>query len=178
MKSRSMFIVGALTILVFAMPSNAAVKTVISHNRNEYATSDFKFKNIPSPSRSDAATKAKFTIVDGRRDRNGGNVDKLHDGKIPIEEDRPFENFFFNAGTDGGRLLVDLGGTIDIKQVNTYSWHPGTRGPQVYKLYAGDGKTDKFNPRPGIAWINYKNRHYANTDSCHPVGGSNGWRIG
>jgi hypothetical protein len=148
MKSRNMFIVGALTILVFAMASNAVVKTVISHNRNEYATSDFKFKNIPSPSRSDAATKAKFTIVDGRRDRNGGNVDKLHDGKIPIEEDQPFENFFFNAGTDGGRLLVDLGGTIDIKQVNTYSWHPGTRGPQVYQLYAGDGKADDFKPRP------------------------------
>ena len=148
MKSRSMFIVGASTILVFAMASNAIVKTAIDHNRNEYATSDFKFKKIPSPSRSDAATKAKFTIVDGRRDRNGGNVDKLHDGKIPIEEDQPFENFFFNAGTDGGRLLVDLGGTVDIKQVNTYSWHPGTRGPQVYKLYAGDGKADDFNSQP------------------------------
>jgi hypothetical protein len=41
-----MFIVGASTILVFVMASNAVVKTVIDHNRNEYATSDFKFKNI------------------------------------------------------------------------------------------------------------------------------------
>jgi hypothetical protein len=148
MKSQSMSIVVASTILFFSMSSNAVVKTVIDHNRNEYAKSDYKFKKIPSPSRSDAATKAKFTIVDGRRDRNGGNVDKLHDGKIPIEEDQPSENFFFNAGTDGGRLLVDLGGNIDIKQVNTYSWHPNTRGPQVYKLYACDGKADDFNPRP------------------------------
>ncbi len=148
MKSKSMFIVVAVTILMFAMASNAVVKTVINHNSNEYATSDFKFRNIPSPSRSDAATKARFTIVDGRRDRNGGDVDKLHDGKIPIEEDQPSENLFFNAGTVGGRLLVDLGGTINIKQVNTYSWHPNTRGPQVYKLYAGDGKADDFNPRP------------------------------
>ena len=148
MKSQSIFIVGASTILIFAMASNAATKIFVEYHRNEYARPDFKFGNIPSPSRSDAATKAKFIIVDGRRDRNGGNVDKLNDGKIPIEEDQPSENFFFNAGTDGGRILVDLGKTIEIKQVNTYSWHPNTRGPQVYKLYAGDGKASDFNPRP------------------------------
>ncbi|MBW8039676.1 MAG: hypothetical protein FVQ85_06715 [Planctomycetes bacterium] len=148
MKSRVIFIVGVLTVLMFAMASRAEIKIVADHNRNQYATSNFKFKNVPSPSKSDAAAKAVFTIVDGRRDRNGGNVDKLHDGKIPTEEDQPSENFFFNAGTNGGRLLVDLGGTIDIKQVNTYSWHTSTRGPQVYKLYAGDGRADDFNPKP------------------------------
>jgi len=148
MKSRVIFIVGASTVLMFAMASHAEVKTVADHNRNEYATPDFKFRKVPSPSKSDAATKAKFTIVDGRRDRNGGNVDKLGDGKIPLEDDQPSENFFFNAGTDGGRLLVNLGRTIDIKQVNTYSWHPNTRGPQVYKLYASDGKADDFNSQP------------------------------
>ncbi len=148
MKSRAIFIIGASTVLIFAMASHAEVKIFADHNRNEYATPDFKFRKVPSPSKSDAATKAKFTIVDGRRDRNGGNVDKLGDGKIPLEEDQPSENFFFNAGTDGGRLLVDLGRTIDIKQVNTYSWHPNTRGPQVYKLYAGDGKADDFNSQP------------------------------
>ncbi|MGB2807795.1 MAG: basic secretory protein-like protein [Sedimentisphaerales bacterium] len=148
MKSHVIFIIGASTVLIFAMASRAEVKILTDNNRNEYATPDFKFKSVPSPSKSDAATKAKFTIVDGRRDRNGGNVDKLSDGKIPLEEDQPSENFFFNAGTDGGRLLVDLGRTIDIKQVNTYSWHPNTRGPQVYKLYAGDGKADDFNSQP------------------------------
>jgi hypothetical protein len=133
---------------MFALALQAEVKIVADHNRNEYATPDFKFKSVPSPSKSDAATKAKFTIVDGRRDRNGGNLDKLGDGKIPLDEDQPSENFFFNAGTNGGRLLVNLGRTIDIKQVNTYSWHPTTRGPQVYKLYAGDGKADDFNSQP------------------------------
>jgi hypothetical protein len=148
MKSHAIFIIGASTVLIFAMASRAEVKIVADHNRNEYATPDFKFKSVPSPSKSDAATKAKLTIVDGRRDRNGGNVDKLGDGKIPLEEDQPSDNFFFNAGTDGGRLLVNLGRTIDIKQVNTYSWHPNTCGPQVYKLYAGDGKADDFNSQP------------------------------
>ena len=148
MKSRAIFIVGASTVLMFAMSSHAEFKTVADHNRNEHATSDFKFKNVPSPSKSDAATKAKFTIVEGRRDFNGGDVDKLHDGKIPTDEDQPAENFFFNAGTDGGRLLVDLGGAIDIKQINTYSWHPNTRGPQVYRLYASDGNADDFTAQP------------------------------
>jgi hypothetical protein len=148
MKSRAIFFIGISTVLIFTMASLAEVKILADHNRNEYATPDYKFRKVPSPSKSDAATKAKFTIVDGRRDRNGGNVDKLSDGKIPFEEDQPSENFFFNAGTNGGRLLVDLGRTIDIKQVNTYSWHPNTRGPQVYKLYAGDGKADDFNSQP------------------------------
>jgi hypothetical protein len=44
--------------------------------------------------------------------------------------------------------LVDLRRAIDIKQVNTYSWHPNTRGPQVYKLYASDGKDKVFNSQP------------------------------
>jgi len=86
--------------------------------------------------------------VDSRRDRNGGNLDKLHDGKVPNNGDHPSENFFFTAGAKGGRLLIDLGDIIDIKQVNTYSWHGNTRGPQVYTVYASNGKADTFNPQP------------------------------
>ena len=37
---------------------------------------------------------------------------------------------------------------IEVRQVNTYSWHPGTRGPQVYKLYAADGSAPEFDPQP------------------------------
>jgi hypothetical protein len=32
--------------------------------------------------------------------------------------------------------------------VNTYSWHPDTRGPQVYKLYASDGSAAEFKADP------------------------------
>ncbi|UCG56490.1 MAG: DUF1080 domain-containing protein [Phycisphaerales bacterium] len=148
MKHKTMLTVVAVTVLVFAMACQAEIKTVAGHNGNESASLEFKFKNAPRPSRNDAATKATFTIVDGRRDRNGGNLDKLHDGKIPTEEDQPSENFFFNAGTEGGRILVDLGDAIEIKQVNTYSWHPNTRGPQLYKLYASKGTADGFNQQP------------------------------
>jgi Peptidase of plants and bacteria len=81
-------------------------------------------------------------------DAAGGGLAKLNDGKMPTEEDQPDENFFFNEGTPGGRLVADLGSVISIKQINTYSWHPSTRGPQIYKLYASDGTSKDFNAAP------------------------------
>lgn len=122
----------------------------ITSGRNDgSATAEFLFESVPAPSRSDAAAQARFAVVDGRPDGNGGGVEKLSDGKVPTEEDQPAENFFFRAGTDGGRLRIDLGRAIDVKQVNTYSWHPGSRGPQVYNLYGSDGKADGFDAAPG-----------------------------
>ena len=150
MRHRGRFIVGALVVLS-GLVCRASVKTVVDRNDNESATADFKFKNVPSPARGDAATGAAFEIVDGEKDDNSGGLEKLHDGKLPAEADQPGENFFFNAGTDGGRILIDLGRAIEIKQINTYSWHPGTRGPQVYKLYGSDGTAKDFNPRPKVA---------------------------
>ena len=112
----------------------------------------FKFKHVPSPVKDDAASKAKLTLVDGEIDPNGADLKALIDGILPTDEDQPEANFFFNAGTSGGRFRMDLGSVIEIAQVNTYSWHPNTRGPQVYKLYASDGSDPKFNvaPKRGI----------------------------
>jgi len=72
----------------------------------------------------------------------------LNDGRLPEEGDDPGNNFFFAAGSEGGRLELDLRRVIDVRQVNTYSWHPGTRGPQVYNLYAADGAAPNFNSAP------------------------------
>jgi hypothetical protein len=72
----------------------------------------------------------------------------LHDGRVPAEEDQPSENFFFGAGTEGGRLQLDLGGVIAVRQVSTYSWHVNARAPQVYRLYAADGTALGFNAAP------------------------------
>jgi hypothetical protein len=86
-------------------------------------------------------------------DPNSGGLERLHDGRLPDGADDPSANFFFAAGTPGGRLELDLGQPVEIKQVNTYSWHPATRGSQVYQLYASDGRSPDFNPAPqaGIA---------------------------
>ena len=147
MTYRTVFAIGVLAFLS-GMAARAEVNVVADHNREGDATPAFKFKNVPSPAKNDAAAKATFTIVDGQRDTNGSDVAALNDGKLPSAEDEPPANFFFRAGSGGGRLLVDLGSAIEVKQVNTYSWHPNTRGPQVYKLYAADGKAADFNARP------------------------------
>jgi hypothetical protein len=135
-------------VCVAATVAHAEVKVSVDRNQAGDATREFQFKNVPSPSRTDAANQAKITILAGRRDRNGGDVAQLIDGKRPSEEDQPGANFFFAAGSDGGRLLVDLEKPIEIKQVNTYSWHGGSRAPQVYKLYGGDAAKAHFVARP------------------------------
>jgi hypothetical protein len=136
------------TLLALALTTHAQVKVIFDHNPNATATGAFKFKNVPSPAKDDAAAKAKLLLVEGEADGNGADVSALTDGALPTEEDQPAANFFWNAGTGGGRLQMDLGSLIEIAQVNTYSWHPNTRGPQVYRLWASDGAAVNFNPAP------------------------------
>ena len=153
MKSVTIVITATFALLLSGAALPGAIRVVIERNDTTTATPSFKFRSVPSSCMNDAATKAEFALVDGAPDDNGGGLGRLHDGKLPTEEDEPAENFFFNAGTEGGRLLVDLGAVIDLKQVNTYSWHPGPRGPQVYSLYGSNGESTRFNARPknGIA---------------------------
>ncbi|HLB72543.1 MAG TPA: family 16 glycoside hydrolase [Sedimentisphaerales bacterium] len=148
LKSPLVASVSALSILIVVSAAMAKTTVVFDRNANDAATWEFVFKNVPPPSKSDLGAKAAVVIVDGRRDTNGGDVDKLADGIVPTYEDQPARNFFFAPNTDGGRILVDLGGAAAVKQVNTYSWHPNTRGPQVYRLFVGDGKTEGFQPQP------------------------------
>jgi hypothetical protein len=134
------------TAALMSQPSARAEAKVTAERRPEGP--GFTFKSVPAPAKNDAATPATFTLLDGERDGNGGTPAVLHDGQLPTEEDQPAANFFFRAGTDGGRLQLDLGRVIAVKQVNTYSWHPNTRAPQVYRLYGAEGTGDGFNATP------------------------------
>jgi hypothetical protein len=144
MTKPNLILVGTLLFVIVAA-SNAEVKVTAEHRTTGPG---FRFQSIPTPANNDAATKAQFTLVDGARDQNGGDLAVLQDGRVPAEEDQPAASYFFRGGTDGGRLAVDLGSVISIKQVNTYSWHAGSRGPQVYKLYAADGAAGGFSASP------------------------------
>ncbi|HTJ00788.1 MAG TPA: hypothetical protein VL527_18040 [Dongiaceae bacterium] len=148
MKIYTPILTGAALLLLSAAASFGAVKVTTEHIGKDDATTQFKFKNIPGPSTNDVATKARFAVVSGEQDGNGSDISVLNDGLLPSGEDEPYENFFFSTDTDTGRFLVDLGSAITIKQVNTYSWHSGPRGPQVYKLYASDGTATGFKARP------------------------------
>ncbi|UCD50981.1 MAG: DUF1080 domain-containing protein [Phycisphaerales bacterium] len=135
-------------VLVLVSVLSAEIRVVVGHHPPEDAVGGFVLPKVPPPSQSDAAQKASVILVDGRRDRNGARLDVLNDGQVPTDEDQPGRNFFFAANTDGGRLLVDLDKAIAIEQINTYSWHPGSRGPQVYALYASDGSGAGFAAQP------------------------------
>jgi hypothetical protein len=116
MRRNALFVTAVALVVLAAPPSRAEVKVVWDRNTGNAATAEFKFKSVPSPSSTDAATAAKFSIVAGRRDRNGGDLDVLNDGIVPTEEDQPDANFFFAAGSEGGRILVDLGQASEVKQ--------------------------------------------------------------
>jgi hypothetical protein len=135
-------------LLCSAAIARAEVTITTDRHESDSAAAGFKFPRVPAPLRGDSAAKATFTLLDGQRDGNGGDLAKLQDGTLPANGDQPAANFFFRAGTDGGRILVDLGSAIDLKQINTYSWHGGTRGPQVYRLFASDGKAADFAAQP------------------------------
>jgi len=140
---------GVFALVLAGSPfARAEVKVTVGHNNNDNAGPSFRFLNVPPPAHKNAASGAKFIIVDGEIDPASGGLEKLNNGQLPTEEDQPDENFFFNAGTKGGRLELDLGSVTGIKQIQTYSWHPAARGPQVYKLYAADGSSTNFNSMP------------------------------
>jgi hypothetical protein len=127
-------------------------RIIFEHNSNSAANREFKFKNIASPSKEDAASRAKLTLIDGELDGGSAELAALTDGRLPPDEDEPGSNVYFRAGSSGGRFRMDFGSAIDIAQVNSYSWHPNSRGPQLYKLYAADGSDPKFNldPKRGV----------------------------
>lgn len=141
-------VLGFAVCLVCGAFAYGDAQVTVDRNEGAAANAGFKFRTVPSPLKNDAGAKATFSIVDGENDRNGSNIRRLNDGRLPEEDDSPTDNFFFNQGTAGGRIAADLGNAIEVKEVDTYSWHADTRAPQVYKLYAADGSAAGFNAAP------------------------------
>src|SRR5258705_8733565 len=137
--------------MVLALTSLDA-KVTFDRNANDVANREFTFKNVPTPAKDDAAAKAKLTLVDGDIDPAAADLAAITDGRLPTDEDEPGANFFFKARSSGGRFRMDFGSVINIAEVNSFSWHPESRGPQLYKLYAADGADPRFNadPKRGI----------------------------
>jgi hypothetical protein len=130
----------------------SVISVICGFNPNTTANREFKFKNVPSPVKNDAAATAKLTLIGGEIDGGSAELHALVDGRLPTDEDDPGANVFFSAGSSGGRFRMDLGKVIDIAQVNSYSWHPNSRGPQLYKLYAAEGSETNLdlNPKRGM----------------------------
>ena len=141
----------SLGLLVFLSPflaTHAQTKITIDHNTGAAINAEWKFKSVPSPSHDDAASKARVLIVDGQADGNSAGVGALTDGLLPNSDDQPRRNFFIAPGSGGARILIDRGRVIEVAQINSYSWHPGSRGPQVYRVWVSDGTAANFNEAP------------------------------
>lgn len=135
-----------LPVLPASLLGAAPAKVEVGYSQE--GTEDFGLKGVPPPTWGDAATKGTFTVVEGESFGGDRKLRVLNDGILPPMEDDPGENFFF-ANTEGGRRLqLDLGRIVDVQEFNSYSWHPGSRGAQVYRLYGSDGSAPDFNPRP------------------------------
>ena len=57
---------------------------VFEHNPNDVANREFKFKNIASPSKDDAAARAKLTLIDGDLDGGSAELAALTDVHIMV----------------------------------------------------------------------------------------------
>jgi len=136
-----------LAILLVASAANAEVTITIDRST---AAPAFRFAHVPSPAKDDVASSAKIELIAGTVDRNSAGLPSLIDGALPANEDEPEANLFFRGDSWGGRFRIDLGATTDIAAVNSYSWHPSSRAPQVYRLYGSDGTDPNFNPMPGV----------------------------
>ncbi|MGZ8844428.1 MAG: hypothetical protein ACXW18_12255 [Pyrinomonadaceae bacterium] len=146
--SAKSFLFAAFVLSLLALTAQGQPKVVIERNTGVAATPNFKFKNVPLPSRDDAGAKANVTFVDAEPDGNGGPINALNDGVLPDAEDQPRRNFFLASGSGGGRLRFDLGSGMEITQINSYSWHSDSRGPQLYRIWASDGADPNFNAEP------------------------------
>ena len=139
----------AITVLsALTLTAHAQIRITVDRNTGSAATKEFKFKNVPAPAKDDAAAKATVTLLVGESDPAGGDLSVLTDGLLPTKADEPKANFYFASGAGGGRVRMDFGAVIDIKQINSYSWHSSTGAPQVYLLYASDGAAVGFNAEP------------------------------
>jgi hypothetical protein len=136
----------ATIVTALALSAHAQVTVTIDHNPDGNA--NFNFSRVATPAKDDAGAAAKWLLLVGELDSNGAGLSGLNDGLLPARQDQPAANLFFTAGSSGGRFRMDLGKLVEIAQVNTYSWHPNSRGPQVYLVYAGDGGDPKFKPEP------------------------------
>ena len=138
-----------LSILAAALAASFMASAAVSVKCEQLApeASDWKFKTIPGPSKSDIAQKAKVTLAGNQWDPAGNDGSVLVDGRLPFDSlNLKEEAVLTNGNANGGTVEIDLGTVQPIAAVTAYSWHEnppdqGPRGPQVYVLSGSvDGK--------------------------------------
>tara|TARA_R110002096_G_scaffold123315_16_gene266910 strand:- start:169 stop:1518 length:1350 start_codon:yes stop_codon:yes gene_type:complete len=132
-------------------------------------TPDFRFPTIEPPSRDDyadqASGKATIRVARGElktspRQSGSGPASILLDGMGQPKQDAPRQSAFFQTGQKGS-FIVDLGQSINLTKINSYSWHQHylieehrERAQQRFTLYgyAGDELPDLSQPPNEAGW--------------------------
>jgi alpha-mannosidase len=68
-----------------------------------------------------------------------GLLPRLTDGDVAQNDDDTGRCVWFDNGA--GRFVMDLGESVPLVGVRTYSWHKSNRAPQVFSLWAAAGET-------------------------------------
>lgn len=140
-------------LLIVSFSPLVALCAVVQSGRSD--GDYFELEKIPVPATNDAGSQATFRIVGGKADRASAPLAVLNDGLIPRGEDDPSRNFFFAQGSEGGLILADLGKSIEVASVATYSWHYGSRAAQRFALYGSNlekPELPKWPAVPGGGW--------------------------
>ncbi len=131
----------------------------------EHIKSGWNFASISRPSQSDAALHSKITVVGNKPLASCLSPDGMHNGVLP-QENRLLRDFFcFSNTTSGGKIVMDFGKPILVAAINSYSAHgpvggttwcnefDGSRGPQVYSLFASSEELPDFKNLSGKEWV-------------------------
>jgi len=80
----------------------------------------------------------------GTRD---GTFPRLNDGQVAQNNDDTDRCVWYDTE---GRFYIDLGTTMSIDRINTYSWHRSNRAPQYFSLWGASGHDHATMPDPGL----------------------------
>ena len=74
----------------------------------------------------------------------GDALPRLNDGEVAQHDDDTKRCVWYD---NEGRFYVNLGKSLELRRVNTYSWHRSNRAPQYFSLW---GSNEKRMPSPAI----------------------------
>ena len=141
-----------ISILLLIVAALFDARVTFEHNPNSVANREFKFGNIASPSKDDAAANAKLTLIDGDLDQSSGSLSTLVDGRMPQDEDEPGGNVFFRAGSTGGRFRMDFTDADRDRSNQLVLMAPKLAWPTVVQSLRSRRIRAKFNldPKRGV----------------------------
>lgn len=116
-------------------------------------------------------------------DSKDGSLPRLVDGATAQNDDDTGRCVWFDGGA--GRLVMDLGKSVSLAAVRTYSWHKSNRAPQTFALWAATGDSMpavNFSRGDGSGWtlLGAIDTEPLGEGGCHlaAVTGKNGKSLG